>query len=79
MSKAESEAHCAIDAATTILSGRTESADLADTVITLEKTVSIVLLAVVGYDSHRAARLLDEVLVPALEMRFAALQEWGAE
>jgi hypothetical protein len=58
-------------AAKLIFDGRDPNADSSAILVTLEGLVSLVLLAVMGNDTHKAAAMLNEGLVPGVEERIA--------
>ena len=80
MTEAEKDTHRAFAAAGKILGGRDPVADMPGVLITLEHAVASVLLAVMGRDASKAARMLNEGLVPGIERRimlYAARQRAG--
>jgi len=54
-----------------ILDGRDPIKDLGDVMVTLEHTVSTVLLMVMHKDARKAANMLNEGLVEGIELRLA--------
>lgn len=69
MSEPQKDTQRAVAAAKLILDGRdpTDSSVL----VTLEGLVALVLLAVMKQDEHKAARILNEGLVPGVEERLS--------
>lgn len=69
MTEPQKDTQRALAAAKLIIDGRNprDSAVL----VTLEGLVSLVLLAAMGNDTHKAAAMLNEGLVPGVESRIA--------
>lgn len=71
MNDARKDSLRAIDAAKSIVDGRDPSDNLGKIMVTLEHTVSTVLLAVMKNDPEKAAGMLNEGLVEGVEKRLA--------
>ena len=68
MSEAKKDTQRAFAAAKAIFDGRDPAADMGEIMVTLEHTVSAVLLATQG-DPRKAAEMLNEGLTPGVEQR----------
>lgn len=67
----------AVEAAKVVLDGRDPVKDMAEVMITLEHMVATLLLVVTNRESRRAARLLNEGLVPQIEYRISLNAQKG--
>lgn len=71
MTEPQKDTQRALAAAKLIIDGRDASADLGAIMTTLEGLVALILLAVMGNDSRKAAGMLNEGLVQGVESRLA--------
>ncbi len=71
MNDARKDSLRAMAAAKSIVDGRDPSGDLGKIMVTLEHTVSTVLLATMGNDPKRAAGMLNEGLLEGVEKRLS--------
>lgn len=71
MNEPQKDTQRALAAAKLIIDGRDPNADMGAIMTTLEGLVSLVLLAVMKNDPHKAAGMLNEGLVPGVESRIA--------
>ena len=71
MSDPQKDTQRALAAAKAIIDGRDPNADSSSILVTLEGLVSLVLLATMGNDPDKAAGMLNEGLVPGVEIRLA--------
>lgn len=70
MTEAQRDTQRALAAAKAIFDGRDPAADMSAIMVTLDHVVGTVLLATQG-DPSKAARMLNEGLVPGVEERLA--------
>jgi hypothetical protein len=61
----------ALSAAREVVDGRDFEADMPAILVTLDHVVATVLIAVMGNDARKAAEMLNEGLLPAVEERIA--------
>jgi hypothetical protein len=71
MTEPQKDTQRAIAAAKAIIDGRDPNDDSSAILVTLESLVSLVLLAVMGNDHHKAVGMLNDGLVPGVEERIA--------
>ena len=71
MTEPQKDTQRALAAAKLLIDGRDPNADMGAIMTTLEGLVSLVLLAVMKNEPHKAAGMLNEGLVPGVEGRIA--------
>jgi len=67
MTELEKETTRTLEAAKILIEGRDVDRDASHIVVTLEALVALVLLVVMNNDTRKAASMLNEGLVPAVE------------
>jgi hypothetical protein len=71
MTDPEKDTLRALSAAREVVDGRDFEADMPAILVTLDHVVATVLIAVMGNDARKAAEMLNEGLLPAVEERIA--------